>query len=307
MKVIDFQAEKQNRKGEVLDIQDSPKIMDIIEIKEISKGEESSKLESNSGFATIKTDEARRVTYKRVSSKKEVLKKDISLKDMVSQEQKRKVISLFKSFPRAIISNKKIALTIAVLIVGGLAVKGLYNSFSVSADTDESYISKFNRDVEDKYLKELEGLSASIGEGDVSDIEQVKSDASPTPTVSEKSKSYFSVAQVAATFTEDVKGKNSTYTVNVEVAIPTDKISVKVSNVVDIAYSEEDIEIVSVDIQDSFNREYLGTISVDEKTVKDIESLIEKEKELVREKVYSKSKQEFMDVINKSIKESVNL
>lgn len=306
MKVIDFQAEKQNRKGEVLDIQDSPKIMDIIEIKEISKGEESSKLESNSGFATIKTGEAKKVTYKRISPKKEVLKKDISLKGMVSQEQKRRVISLLKGFGRVLISNKKMALTVAILLVGSLSLKGIYNSFGVYADTDLDYISEFNRNVEDKYSKELENLTVSEGEVAVEQNNVAPATTNNTSS-SEQPKTYFSVPKVNAIFTEDVKGKHSTYTVNVEVGIPTDKISVKVSNVVDIAYSEDDIEIVSVDIQDSFNREYLGTISVDEKTVKDIESLIEKEKESVREKIYSKSKQEFMNVIDKAIKESINL
>lgn len=306
MKVIDFQTEMRNRKGEVLDIQESSNIEEVINVKEISREEYSPKLEAKSRFATIKPGEARRVISREISAK-EVSIKNITVKDILSQQGKKKVISFLKNCGKMIISNKKIALAMAVLIVGGLAIKGVYDSFSVNADTDESYISKFNRDVEDKYLKELEGLSASIGEGEVSTSEQAKTEVAPAPVLNEKPKTYFGVAQLTAIFTEEVKGKNSTYTVNVEVAIPTDKISVKVSNVANISYSEDDIEIVSVDIQDSFNREYLGTISVDEKTVKDIETLIDKEKESIREKVYSKSKQEFMSVIDKAIKESISL
>lgn len=294
MKIIDFQEEMKMRKGEILDIQESAKIEEVIKIKEISRENESSNVEAKSSFATIKPGEARNVIFK------EMTRKDVSL------ERKKKAVSFFKRFGRIILSNKKIALVTVIAIVGSLSTKGLYNSFAVHADSDDTYVSKFNKNVEDKYLKELESLSVSTDE-----ISTEQNEVAPVSTVSEasseKPKTYFNVDNVNAIFVEEVKGKNSTYTVNVAVTIPTSKIVVKVSDVVDIAYSEEDIEIVSVDIKDSFNREYLSSISVDEKTIKDIESLIEKEKESVREKIYSKSKQEFMDVINKTIKDSINL
>lgn len=307
MKIIDFQEELKNRKGGVLDIQEFSSIEDDIQIKEISRGEETPKIESKSGFATIKPGEARSVISK-YTSKVDMPKKDVSIKGIISKEQKKRVISLLKNFGKVIVSNKKIALTVAILLVGSLSLKGVYNSFGVYADTDADYISEFNRSVEDKYSKELENLAVSEGEVAVT-VEQ--NNVAPVTTnntpSSEQPKTYFSVPNINAVFTEDVKGKHSTYTVSISVSMPTDKISVKVSNVADITYNEEDIEIVSVDIQDSFNREYLGSISVDEKTIKDIESLIEKEKESIREKVYSKSKQEFMSVIDKAIKESINL
>lgn len=294
MKIIDFQSELKNRKGEVIDIREHV-LQDNLNCENENKNV---CLSEDVVFATIDRREFKRISPKDI----------VSSKDIISQTQKKKVGALFKRFARCILSNKKASLIVIAMFLCFLSAKGMYSFFSVHADSSENieietYAASFNKSVEEEYLKKIENLSTVNGEVSV---EQQNAPA-PVSREVKQYNNYFSVSKVSACFTEDVKGKHSTYSVLISVAIPTDKISINIGNIADITYSAEDINIESIDIKDNFNREYLASMSVSEKTVKDIETLIEEEKESIREMVNSKSKQEFMNVIDKAIQESINL